>query len=232
MAIAGVVEGTEGDKLRFRYQDKSRTLPLKQVEGLVLAVAAGARAAGRAPADLLAGRAARRLGPPGRTSTPPTWKVETPWGQSLKLPAAEVQRRPVPGRPDDLPVRPRAEQGRGDPLLRPPPPLATRRQPRSASPSRSTARPSSTGWPSTRGRVLTYDLDGRYATFEALVGFDEAAKGKGRVDCRVFADGKELYANPDLRADAPPVTLSLPVAGAEQLQLVVDFGPARTRATA
>ncbi len=35
---------------------------------------------------------------------------------------------------------------------------------------------------------------------------------------------KELYANPDLRADAPPVALDLPVAGARQLRLVVDFG--------
>jgi hypothetical protein len=71
---------------------------------------------------------------------------------------------------------------------------------------------------------LTYDLNGKFATFEALVGFDESAKGIGRVDCRVFADGKELYANPDLRADAPPVKLVLPVAGAGRLRLVVDFG--------
>jgi len=73
--------------------------------------------------------------------------------------------------------------------------------------------------------ALTYDLDRRYATFEALVGFDASAGKKGRVDCRVFADGKELYANPDLRAGTPPVRLSLPVSGAEQLRLVVDFGP-------
>ena len=72
--------------------------------------------------------------------------------------------------------------------------------------------------------VLTYDLGGRYSTFEALVGFDDAAKGRGRVDCRVFADGKEIYANPDLRASAPPVKLKLPVDGAEQLRLMVDFG--------
>ena len=56
------------------------------------------------------------------------------------------------------------------------------------------------------------------------MGFDDASRGKGRVDCRVFADGKEIYANPDLRADAPPVKLALPVAGAEQLRLHVDFG--------
>jgi hypothetical protein len=72
--------------------------------------------------------------------------------------------------------------------------------------------------------ILTYDLNGHYSTFEALVGFDDAVKGKGRVDCRVVADGKELFVNPDLRADGPPVKLKLPVAGAEQLRLVVDFG--------
>ena len=69
------------------------------------------------------------------------------------------------------------------------------------------------------------DLDRRYSKFEALVGFDASGAKKGRVDCRVFADGKELYASPDLRADAPPVHLSLPVAGADELKLVVDFGP-------
>ncbi len=40
----------------------------------------------------------------------------------------------------------------------------------------------------------------------------------------MFADGKELYANPDLKAIDPPVKLSLPVAGTEQLRLQVDFG--------
>ena len=72
--------------------------------------------------------------------------------------------------------------------------------------------------------ILTYDLNGRYTTFEALLGFDDASKGQGRVDVRVFADGKELYANPDLKASDPPAKLSLPVAGAEQLRLQVDFG--------
>ena len=72
--------------------------------------------------------------------------------------------------------------------------------------------------------VLTYDLNGHYSAFQALVGFDDAVKGKGRVDCRVFADGKELYSNRDLRADGPPVNLKLAVDGAEQLRLYVDFG--------
>lgn len=72
--------------------------------------------------------------------------------------------------------------------------------------------------------VLTYDLGGRYAWFEALVGFDEASQGRGRVDCRVIADGKELFVDPDLRADGPPKTIALAVAGVQRLQLAVDFG--------
>jgi hypothetical protein len=72
--------------------------------------------------------------------------------------------------------------------------------------------------------ALTYDLNGRYATFEALVGFDESSRGQGRVDCRVFADDREIYANPDLRATDPLAKLSLSVAGADQLRLLVDYG--------
>lgn len=71
---------------------------------------------------------------------------------------------------------------------------------------------------------LTYDLDGRFETFEALIGFDDAARGKGRVTCRVFADGEEIYSAPDLRADAPPTPLKLPVASVQQLRIEVDFG--------
>ena len=57
-----------------------------------------------------------------------------------------------------------------------------------------------------------------------MVGFDDASRGQGRVDCRVFADDKEIYANPDLRATDPPVKLSLSVARADQLRLQVDYG--------
>src|SRR5206468_3126404 len=48
VAIAGIVEGTEEDRLRFVYQEKTRTLPLGQVEGLILA----ARPEGRGSEEL------------------------------------------------------------------------------------------------------------------------------------------------------------------------------------
>ena len=37
VAISGILEGTDGDRLRFQYQGKGRTLPLSLVEGLVMA---------------------------------------------------------------------------------------------------------------------------------------------------------------------------------------------------
>ena len=58
----------------------------------------------------------------------------------------------------------------------------------------------------------------------SLVGFDESAAGKGNVVCRVLADGKELFASPALMGDELPTTLSIPVKGAKELVLEVDFG--------
>src|SRR5262249_4173181 len=121
-----------------------------------------------------------------------SWTIETAWGQVMKLPAADIQGvrfrggkmtylsdlnpskvEETPYFGHRLPWR-RNVNLTGDPLK-------------------------IDGQTYERGLAvhsrcsLTYDLNGRFATFETLVGFDDAAKGKGRVDCRVFADGKELY---------------------------------------
>jgi hypothetical protein len=72
--------------------------------------------------------------------------------------------------------------------------------------------------------VLTYALDGRFETFRSRLGFDDTAPPGGSVACRVLADDREVYANPDLRQDTEPVSLKLDVAGAKQLVLEVDFG--------
>jgi hypothetical protein len=72
--------------------------------------------------------------------------------------------------------------------------------------------------------VLAYPLAGQFSTFKTTVGFDEAAGDKGRVACRVLADGAELFAKPDLRPADGPQVLELPVEGKKQLVLEVDFG--------
>lgn len=71
---------------------------------------------------------------------------------------------------------------------------------------------------------LTYDLQGEYATFRAVIGFEEEAGERGRVVCRIVADDKELFAKPDFRAIDKPVVVQVSVKGARQLRLEVDFG--------
>ncbi len=90
LTIPGIVEGTDGDKLLFRYQDKTRTLPLKMVEGVVMAERPEPR-----PPDELRTRFAMfgGLAISGRWKDLDTsaWKVETDWGQTLNLPAGQIE---------------------------------------------------------------------------------------------------------------------------------------------
>jgi hypothetical protein len=223
VAITGVAEGTEGDTLRFRFQEKTRTLSVKQVEGLVLAERPeperpdGLRATFSMAGGLV-------ISGQWKSLEEKTWKVETDWDEVLSLPAAEV--RSVRFRGGQMSYLSDLEPSKVEETS-----YFGRRAPwrkdvnLSGGPLKMAGRTYEHGLAVHARSALTYDLNGRYATFEALVGFDESAKGVGRVDCRVFADDKELYANPDLRADAPPVRLTLPVAGAGRLKLVVDFGP-------
>jgi hypothetical protein len=222
VAIPGVVEGTEADRMRFGYKGRTRTLPLAMVEGLVLAE--------RTESDPTDQVRSKFLLPDGvvvsgrwKDLDTSVWKVESPWGQEMKLPAAEVTDVRFrggrmtylsdlsPSKVEETPYFGRKLPWRRDVnLLGEPMKIGGRTYQRGVSVhSRS---------------VLTYDLEGRYSTFEALVGFDDSSRGLGRVDCRVFADDKEIYANPDLRAGDPPVNLSLPIAGAQQLRLQVDYG--------
>ena len=72
--------------------------------------------------------------------------------------------------------------------------------------------------------VLTYDLNGEYQTFRAILGFDEEAGDRGRVVCRVLVDNQEQFAKPDFRAGEKSVPVEVAVKGAKQLRLEVDFG--------
>ena len=219
--IPGVLEGVADGRLRFTYQGKSRSLPIGQVEGVVLAARPIARDDGLLATFLLTGDAAVT----GRWKAidGADWTAEAPWGQEFKLPAAEVRR-----------VR---FQGGGMTYLSDLEPSEVeeasflgRRRPWRRDAGLSGGKIKMNGVTYERGIavharcVLTYDLEGRYETFEALAGFDDEARGKGRVDFRVLADDRELYAEPDLRGDSPPVPIKLKLAGATQLKIVVDFG--------
>ena len=222
LAIAGVVEGTDNDRLRFRYQDKTRTISLKQVEGVIMAL----RPESRQPEELrptftlpnsivISGK--------WKDLDTSNWKIVTKWGQELNLPAGDVQgvrfrggkvtylSDLTPAKVEEAPYFGHRFPWRHDVNLL-------------GEPLKINGQGFDRGLAVHSRCILTYDLGRRYTRFEALVGFDDASRGKGRVDCRVFADGKEIYANPDLRADAPPIKLSLPVSGADELRLHIDYG--------
>ena len=173
----GVVEGTEDDKLHFRFQDKTRTLPLKQVEGLVLAARPEPKRPDGLAADLLARRRPRRLGPLERPRRQRPGRSRQPGARGLKLPAAEIHGVRFrggqmtylsdlePSKVEETPFFGRRSPWRRDVNL-------------AGEPLKMDGQTYERGLAVHSRSALTYDLNGRYATFEALVGFDESAKGR------------------------------------------------------
>jgi hypothetical protein len=73
---------------------------------------------------------------------------------------------------------------------------------------------------------LTYELGGRYQRFETWVGLDENTGREGNVTVQVLVDGKaqNLGWNGELDGHDPAKHISLSVARARELTLVVGFG--------
>jgi hypothetical protein len=76
---------------------------------------------------------------------------------------------------------------------------------------------------------LTYNLDGKYAKFEAVLGMDDQVPGDGKPAVKIEGDGKELFASTVTRKDKRQ-NLSCDVKGIRQLRIMVspsglfDFG--------
>ena len=75
---------------------------------------------------------------------------------------------------------------------------------------------------------ITFDLDDVYRRFETLVAIDAEAGQRGSVVCRVFVDdgsGKwhERATTEVVRGGADPVPLSVDLAGAKRISLLVDY---------
>lgn len=73
---------------------------------------------------------------------------------------------------------------------------------------------------------LTYELSGGYRWFTARVGLDELTGREGSARVRVLVDGKpaDLGEDRELTGRDPPRNVRVPVAGAKELTLVVEFG--------
>ena len=73
---------------------------------------------------------------------------------------------------------------------------------------------------------LSYDLAGPYERFEAALGIDDETAGGGSVQFRVFVDDRLKYTSPILRGGDRPEPISIRLAGAKRLDLVVEFADA------
>ena len=71
---------------------------------------------------------------------------------------------------------------------------------------------------------LTYALDGAYRRFLADVGIDDEVGEKGNADVQVLVDGKVAFERKGIRGRQQPIPVSIEVAGAARLTLLVDFG--------
>lgn len=70
---------------------------------------------------------------------------------------------------------------------------------------------------------ITYKLDKPYRRFAADLAIDDAAGDQGSVVFRVLADGKQAYKSEIVRGGEPPLAISVDIAGAKQLSLLVEF---------
>lgn len=71
---------------------------------------------------------------------------------------------------------------------------------------------------------LTWKLAEAYRRFEAEVAIDDETVGRGSAVVRVFADSEQRYLSPPIRGGDRPLSVSVDLAGATRLSLIVDFG--------
>lgn len=70
---------------------------------------------------------------------------------------------------------------------------------------------------------LTYELDGNYDEFKAILGIDSSLQGKGDCQFRVLADDVEVFSR-RMKGTDEPFELSLDVRGVKELVLAAEPG--------
>ena len=70
---------------------------------------------------------------------------------------------------------------------------------------------------------LSYDLDGKFATFAATAGIDPVGRNRGNAVLKILGDEKELV-RLKLAGEAEPAEVRCGVAGVKRLTILVDYG--------
>ncbi len=71
---------------------------------------------------------------------------------------------------------------------------------------------------------LTYDIDGEFSSFVAVVGIDDSVRPNGDAALTIYGDGERLIGPMALTGEAPGVTIRCELDGVRQLTIRVDFG--------
>ena len=220
--IAGEAQEIREQKLRFTYQGETRSINLSRLVGLVFAAHPPSAAVDR-PYQIVQLASGDQIAGVWSALEKGVLEIQLPWGGKLPLPVAAVAAVDFrngkltylsdlePASVEEVAYFDRTMPHRRDRNL-------------SGEPLKLKGAEYRKGLAVHSRTVLTYGIEGKYAMFKAVVGFDESAPQRGRVACRVLGDGRELFVEKDLRADQDPKPLELDVKGVQQLTLEIDFG--------
>jgi NPCBM/NEW2 domain len=220
--IAGQILQLKEQKLQFKYEGESRSINIARVVGLVFAAHAKSAPTDR-PYQVFELVGGNRLSGSWTGFADGALEVQAAWGGELKIPAAKVASIVFrngklvylsdlePLSVEEVPYFDRAMPYQRDKNLL-------------GEPLKLKGKEHRKGLAVHSRSVLNYALEGKYVQFKSLVGFDDSVPARGRVVCRVLADGKPIFSEADLRADAKPKSVELDVKGVRQLTLEIDFG--------
>jgi hypothetical protein len=220
--VSGNVQGFEGGKLRFSYQGEVRSINQPRLAAIVFAAHPPTRNA-LAPYQVFQFATGDRISGLWNAIESDSFGVLATWGSQLDLPGNSVTDVTFrngkmiylsdlePVAVEEVPYFGRVVPHRRDQNL-------------DGGALKMKGKTYAKGLAVHSRCVLTYAIDGQFQSLKCLLGFDESAGDRGRVLCRVTGDGKELFADPDLRSGAEPKPLEVAVTGIRQLVLEVDFG--------
>jgi len=221
LAVDGVLEGIDSDKITFRWKDESRTIARGSVPIVMLASVASK---GDAAVGTIFARDSSRIRFRSMTLQAGKLAVDSPAAGKItmsladavmvRLSSAQVVRLSS--------LKPLAEKEHGffETTFR-------HRVDKSVGgkPLRLGGRQYASGLGLHSFCEITYNLDGGFATFVAVVGIDDEARPHGDATVAFLADGKALGESLRVTGQADPQPVRLDVRGVKQLTVRVDFGP-------
>jgi hypothetical protein len=220
--VAGHLKKWDGQQVHFVYEGEEKTIPTDRLQGIVFAAQPRATAS-TDPFQVIHLTSGDTISGIWTDVTESEVSLKTPWGATWQVPIDSIAE--LGTRNGSL-----VELSDLTPMTVEQTPYFGRLMPYQPDKSLEGGSLTVKGKTYSKGLavhsrcVLTYPLDGKFANFKTLLGFDDTASAQGQVACRVLVDGKELYANPNFRADSGPQELDLPVTDAKQLTLEVGFG--------